>query len=536
MKPSSNLLQRLFLVSVIVVLSQLLSTPFIKAQAKSGIPPGLDKYIEKVLQTFDVPGMSVAIVKDGKIMLAKGYGTKMIGTKDPVDGNTLFAIASNSKAFTATALAMLVEEGKLKWDDPVVDHLPWFKMADSYVSSHLTIRDLLVHQSGLTPYSGDLMLFPPSNFTRREILNKLPKLPLQYDFRTTYAYDNILYLAAGEIIEAKSKLKWEDFIKTRIFDQVDMPNSISRFSEFRNQSNVSVAHDRIDGKIQVIDDYLNLDIGDVSDPAGGILSNANDISNWMITQLDSGRTPSKKVLFKPSTTKELWKIVRPIPFGKIADDLKPAQMDFFGYALGLRTYNYQKYKVVGHGGKLDGFVSQIAMVPDLKMGIAIFTNQESTAAYWSVIYHVLDYYMTNKSFDWLKGYKKEHDNSLAKLKEGQQKNTLKPDGAGVFNFPIDKIVGSYQDEVYGDVEFTKTPKGLTIEFKQLPHFTADLTYFQYNTFYAAFRKKNLKTDSYVTFSLNPDGTVESVKLKVIDPDSDIAFHDVLLKPMKKTTN
>ena len=502
-------------------------------QQRSSLPPGLDKYIERVIKTFDVPGVSISIVKDGKVLLAKGYGVKKLGSNDPVDSGTLFAIASNSKAFTATALAILVEEGKMKWDDRVIQYLPWFQMADSYVTSHLTIRDLLVHQSGLLGYSGDIMLFPPSSYSRREILEKLPKLPLAYDFRTTYAYDNILYLAAGEIIKSISGQEWEDFIKTRIFDKVGMPGSVSRYSQFGSMPNISSAHDRLNGELHLVDRYMELNIGDASNPAGGILSNANDISNWMITQLDSGRTPAQGLLFKPATTKELWKMVRPIPVSKIPAGFEPAQMDFWGYALGFRTYNYQKYKVVGHGGKLNGFVSQVAMVPDLKLGITVLTNQESTAAYWAIIYHVLDYYEKNKPHDWLKAYQDEQTKNRAKEKEQLQKNTVKADSLGKFNQPLSKFTGNYHDNIYGDVTLTASGNDMVMEFKQLPHLTSDLKYFQYNTFIATFRNKSLKADSYVTFSLNPDGTAEQVKLKIIDPDSDLTFYDVVLKPVIK---
>jgi CubicO group peptidase (beta-lactamase class C family) len=496
------------------------------AQKSAQLPPGLDKYIEQVRATFEVPGISVSIVKDGKVLLAKGYGIKKAGGKDPVDGNTLFSIASNSKAFTTTALAILVEEGKLKWDDRVIQYLPWFAMADSYVGTHLTIRDLLVHQSGLQSYSGDLMLFPPSAYSRREILEKLPKIPLVHDFRTTYAYDNILYLAAGEIIKSLSGMEWEDFIKSRIFDKVGMPGSISRYSQYTKQPNISAAHDRINGTIQPLD--MDLNIGDASDPAGGILSNANDIANWMITQLDSGRTPAHGQLFKPAATKELWKMVRPIPVAKIPKGFEPAQMDYFGYALGFRTYNYQRYKVVGHGGKLNGFVSQVAMVPDLKLGITVLTNQESAAAYWAIIYHVLDYYEKNKPYDWLKVYKKEHDRDLAKNKAELRKNTITADSTAKFNLPLSKLTGNYKDDVYGDVILSAAGQGMVMEFKQLPYLIADLKYFQYNTFIATFRNKGMKADAYVSFSLNAGGTVDQVKMKIIDPDSDITFYDVLL--------
>lgn len=500
--------------------------------AQQALPPEFDQYVEKVLQTFEVPGISVSIVKDGKVLLAKGYGIKKLGGNDKVDANTLFSIASNSKAFTSTAIAILVEEGKLTWDDRVIDHLPWFKMKDTYVTTNLTVRDLLVHHSGLLSYSGDLMLFPPSTFSRREILEKLQKLPLVHDFRSTYAYDNILYLAAGEVIEALSGMKWEDFIKERIFDKVGMPGSLSRYSEFGSRSNISAAHELLNGKLSLVDNYLEQNIGDASNAAGGILSNANDMANWMITQLDSGRTPSRFELFKPESTLQLWKVIRPIPISKVSEGLKPAKIDFFGYALGFRTYNYQKYKVVGHGGKLGGFVSQLAMVPDLKLGITVLTNQESTAAYWSIIYHVLDYYEKNEKFDWIKAFDDEQILAKSRLKEAQNKNMIKPDPAGKYDLSISKFAGNYHDEVYGDVMLIASGDGLLMEFKQLPHLNGTLKYFQYNSFIATLKNKSLKADSYLTFALNADGSVDRVKLKIIDPDSDLTFHDVLLKPAR----
>lgn len=519
-------LQKIFLIILVLGLS-------VEAKSqKLDLPPGLDQYIETVLTTFEVPGLSVSIVKDGKVLLSKGYGIKKIGTNERVDANTLFSIASNSKAFTATALAILVEDGKLKWDDRVIDHLPWFKMADSYITTNLTVRDLLVHHSGLLAYSGDLMLFPPSTFSRKEILEKLSKLPLVHDFRTTYAYDNILYLAAGEVIKVLSGQEWEDYIQTKIFAKVGMPGSVSRYSEFGTKSNISAAHDRINGSVNLVDSYLEQNIGDASNPAGGILSNANDMSNWMITQLDSGRTPTKEKLFSPESTLQLWKVIRPIPVNKVSEGLKPAQMDFFGYSLGFRAYNYQKYKVVGHGGKLGGFVSQVAMVPDLKLGITVLTNQESTAAYWSIIYHVLDYYEKNQKFDWIKAFSDEQKLASVRLKESQNKNLVNSDPSGKYDLPIEKLTGKYYDAVYGDVLLSLTPLGLLMEFKQLPHLNSELKYFQYNTFISTLKNKSLKADSYVTFALNADGSVDQVKLKIIDPDSDLTFHDVLLKPVK----
>ena len=522
------------LLSCILVLFSATLTAFSQTQTAPQVPPGLDTYVKQVLKTFEVPGVSLAIVQNGKVLLAKGFGVKRLGEPDKVDAHTLFSIASNSKAFTATALAMLVEEGKLKWDDPVIDHLPWFRMSDSYVTTHLTVRDLLVHHSGIPAYVGDLMNFPPSTFTRQEILSKLKQIPLVYDFRTTYAYDNILYMAAGEVVAACSGMSWEDFVKTRIFDRLGMSESISRSSAVKNALNVSGSHKRIDGNIQVFNEWTELNIGDAGNPAGGIMTNATDMAKWLITQLDSGRTPTRNKLFEPSTTSQLWKLVRPMPIVKQPDDLKPAQMDFYGYALGFRTYNYGKYKVVGHGGALGGFVSQVAMVPALNLGISVFTNQESASAYWAIIYHVLDYYMQNKPYDWLSNYKKQFDIARQKLAQDQAKHILKRDTSARASLAMDKYLGNYRDAIYGDVTIAKEDTSIVMRFKQLKHLVADVKHFQYDTFTATFRNKFLKADSYVTFSLNADGSIDRVKFRIIDPGSDMDMGELLLKPVPET--
>lgn len=496
------------------------------------IPPGLDTYISKVLQTFEVPGVSVAIVKDGKVLLAKGYGIKKLGEQSPIDENTLFSIASNSKAFTASALAILVEEGKIKWDDPVMDYLPWFRMSDPYVSTHITIRDLLVHHSGLGAYSGDLLLFPPSSFTRKEIISKISQLSLVHDFRTTYAYDNVLYLVAGEVVSTVSGMQWEDFIQTKIFDKIGMNGSLSRFSMFKDQSNIAVGHNLYQGKLQVLEHGIEQMIGDAGDPAGGIITNATDMAKWLITQLDSGRAPNNKKIFTPASIKELWKIVTPIPVSKVDEALSPAQSDFFGYALAFRLYNYKQYKVIGHGGMLDGFVSQVAMVPDLNLGIAVLTNQESTGAYYSIIYHILDYYMKFPPFDWIAGYKKQLDSGLVKLKEAQKKNSIIPAINTKPSLMLEKYTGSFKDQLMGEVTITKENGGMVLNFSKSPQLVADMEHFQYDTFIAHFRNKDFKADSYVTYSLNPDGSINEVKMKIINPDSDLDFNSLSLKPVK----
>ncbi|MBX2922311.1 MAG: serine hydrolase [Chitinophagaceae bacterium] len=512
----------------------LLSAKLITAQDKrSLLPPALDAYVAKALQTFEVPGMSVAIVKDGKVLLAKGYGVKKLGGADPVDANTLFAIASNSKAFTATALAILVEEGKLKWDDPVVNYLPWFKTADTYITANLTVRDLLVHHSGIPAYAGDLMLFPPSGYSRQEIIRRIRYIPFVKGFRSAYAYDNIFYLVAGEVIHAASGMEWEDFVRTKIFNKVGMTGSISKFSAFKNQPNISAAHFRLDGKLKEIPAAYDQAMGDAGNPAGGVVSNATDMAKWLITHLDSGRTMDKQVLFKPATTNELWNIVRPMPVYKVDKSIKPAQADFYGYALGFRALNYGKYKLVFHGGKLDGFVSQVVMIPKLKLGICVLTNQEATGAYWSVIYHVLDYYMNNPSFDWIAGYRQSLDSSLARLATAQKKEIIKKDPAAGTSLPMEKYTGTFRDQLCGDFTITKNRDKMVLQFDFNPQLIADVEHFHRDVFIARFRNRDFKADAYLSYALNPDLSIDQVKLRMIDPGSDLDFSALRLIPVKQ---
>ena len=505
------------------------------AQQQQVIPPGLDEYINKVLQAFQVPGISVGIVKDGKVILAKGYGVKKLGDPSPVDENTLFSIASNSKAFTATAMGMLVDQGKLDWDDKVIKYLPWFKMSDEYVTAHLTLRDLFVHHSGLPGYANDLLLFPPSTFTRKELLSKLKDVKLTHDFRTVYAYDNILYLAAAEVIEVVSGTKWEDFVKLKIFQKVGMNRSISRFSTLRQQENVAYAHELSKGKLRVVATFFDQNIGDASNPAGGIASSALDMSKWLITQLDSGQAPDHHRLFKANTTNELWKIIRPMPVGEEPEWLKPAQKHFYGYGLGFRTYDYRQHQVVGHGGLLTGFVSQIAMIPDMDLGIVVLTNQLSSGAYWSIINHIIDYNLKVQPFDWLGGYKKEWDKSLVRRDSVQKaQSKVLPDKSLKLSLPLEKYAGIYKDELIGNIVITNGKDGLSLNFVKSPQHNANLVHFHGDLFIVNYKSENMGEGPFLSFSLNPDRTIREAKFISSFSGADRDFEDLVIKPDPKT--
>src|SRR5213596_214881 len=226
--------------------------PAQRAASPTAVPRDFDAYVARVMRDFEVPGLAIAVVQDGRVLLAKGYGVRKLGDPAPVDDKTLFGIASNTKAFTATALGILVEEGKLRWDAPVIDYLPWFAMYDPYVTRELTIRDLLVHRSGLGLGAGDLLWWPTSTYDRKEIARRLRFIKPATSFRSAYAYDNVLYLVAGQLIEKVSGQSWEDFVRTRILQPVGMTGSTVRHSDAATSGNVATTHAEVDGVVKVI--------------------------------------------------------------------------------------------------------------------------------------------------------------------------------------------------------------------------------------------------------------------------------------------
>lgn len=493
------------------------------------VPKNLDKYIETVRQTFEVPGISVAIVKDGQVVLAKGFGIRKLGEPAQVDERTLFGIASNTKAFTATALALLVEEGKIGWDEPVRRYLPWFQLADPYVTHELTVRDLLVHRSGLPLGAGDLLWWPPSTYHRKEIAERLQYLPLKTSFRSAYAYDNVLYIVAGELIEAVTGKSWEDFVTERILDKIGMTDSNVRQSLAKVGENVAIPHAAIDGVVRPVNPFAS----DNTNPAGGINANARDMAKWMIVQLDSGRISKDIRLFSPRTTRQLWGLVTPMPTGEPPPSLIAARSQFNGYALGFVLRDYRGRKIVSHTGGLPGYVSQVTLLPEFKLGIAVLTNQEETFAFMAITHHILDSYLKVSDTDWLTALMTEYQKRKERQAKADQETIAKRDSTAGPSLPLRSYAGTYTDAWYGDIVIDFDEKGeLTLRFTKTPVLVGTMTHWHYDTFIVRWHDRELRADAFVTFSLNPDGTIDQAKMKAVSPATDFSFdfHDLLLKP------
>ena len=499
------------------------------AAAQAGPPKDLDDYVRRVMERFEVPGLSVAIVKDDRVVLAKGYGVRKLGGSAPVDAKTLFGIASNTKLFTATALGILVDEGKLEWDAPVVRYLPGFAMYDAWVTRQITVRDLLVHRSGLGLGGGDLMFWPPTDFTRAELVERLRYIPPATSFRSAYAYDNVLYPVAGEVIAAVSGMSWEDFVSTRILKPVGMGGSDVRLSDPASVPNAASTHARVDGTVRLVPPYH----GDVVNPAGGIFADAEDMAKWVMAQMDSGRVAGAGRAWSPAVTRELWKPVSPMPFGDPPPELAPLRHFFNFYALGLNVRDYRGERVLTHTGGLPGYVSRVTMVPDRKLGIVVLTNQESGEAFESITYHILDHYMGAAPFDWLGGYTTVKARGDSAVAAAEARTASERDATSRPSLPLDRYAGTYRDAWYGDVTIERAGDHLVIRFSRSPDLVGDLEHWQYDTFVARWRDRALRADAFVTFALAPDGSIERATMKPVSPATDFSydFQDLLLRPV-----
>ncbi len=498
------------------------------AQKQTGLPPDLDAYVARVMKTFEVPGIGLAIVKDGKVLLARGYGVRTMGDPTPVNAETRFGIASNTKAFTATALALLVEEGKLEWDAPVIRYLPSFALFDPYVTRELTVRDLLVHRSGLGLGQGDLLIWPASTYTRKELVERLRYLRPARSFRYTYAYDNVLYLVAGEVIEAVSGKTWEDFITSRLLQPLGMSHSAPKTPAAGRPENVAGTHAVIDGKLVPVPPTTS----DIDNPAGGINSGAGDMARWLITQLDSGRAPGGTRLWSPASTRELWTGVTPMPIRNPPAELAATRPNFQLYAPGFIVKDYAGHKIVTHTGGLSGYVSELTMVPDLRLGIMVLTNQESGEAFQSITLKVLDHFLGIPACDWVTAYKTVADRRSAVTAAANRATAAKRDSASRPSLPLEKYADLYTDAWYGDIALTIQGDTLVMQFLRTPGLFGTLDHYQYDTFIVHWQDRTLRADAFVTFALNPDGSVDQVKMKAVSPDTDFSydFHDLLLRP------
>jgi CubicO group peptidase (beta-lactamase class C family) len=499
-------------------------------------PDDLDRHVARTMQHFEVPGMAVGIIENGATTHARGYGLLKLGSAQRVDEHTLFPIGSNTKAFTAAALAILVDRGKLGWDDRAVDRLPGFRMYDAYASQEMTVRDLLVHRSGLGLGAGDLLFFPPTNLTRAQIVERLRYIPPASSFRSRYAYDNILYIVAGELIARVAGVSWENFVQRELLQRAGMQDSVASFTAV-NTPNRAWPHARLDGAIRGMGPVKPMEVlagFENAAPAGSIGASAVDMARWLGTQLAQGALPGDGTrLFSEASAREMWTPHTLIPERPVPAPVALIKPTFATYALGWEVRDYRGHKIVTHSGGVEGSLSATVAIPEKQVGIAVMMNSEDGGARWAVFYRLLDHYLGLASPDWVDSFSRVQEDRLAQaLAVLKERPAGRSDTRGP-SLPIESYAGTYRDAWYGSIAIERDGAGLRVSFERSPGMSGALEHVRYDTFRTRFTDKRIE-DAYVTFSLQPDGAIERVRMRAISPLADFSFdyHDLLFEPVK----
>lgn len=492
----------------------------------------IDALVKRAMESTPSVGIAVAVVKDGKKIHSKGYGVRSLEGQEKVNEHTLFAIASNSKAFTAATLAILVDEGKLTWEDRVIDHIPEFRMYDDYVTANFNILDLLTHRSGLGLGAGDLMFFPDGgDYTISDVVTSFQHQRQVSAFRTKYDYDNLLYIVAGEVVARVSGMPWTDFVQQRIMDPLGMVNSVSTNSRLGKNANLALPHDSEGEKIVQLPTY---DSGLMA-AAGGIYASVDDLSQWMLMQLGHGpHAPgAAQQLFSEKQQRQMWR-----PHTQTGFTLRPdprTNQHFSAYGLGWNLADRKGKIMVYHTGGLPGMLSKTILVPELDLGIVILTNSlPGGYAYTSIPEMILDSYMEIEEKDWIQQYAE-----LAKAR-GQESDSVTKAVWQVVRenkgpVDLDNYMGTYEDPWFGAVEIGLRDGKLWFTSKRSPKLNGQMFPYKATTFAVKWEYTDMPADAFATFDLDHEGKAQGIRMKGISPNIDFSFdfHDLDLKRVRE---
>lgn len=465
----------------------------------------IDTYIEGLLDDWTTPGLAVAIVKDDRVVFAKGYGVRTLGEDALVDERTLFAVASNTKAFTASVLGLLVEDGRLGWDDRVTDHLPWFAMSDPWVTRDIRVRDLLTHRSGLATFGGD-RLWIGQTLDRDEIIRRIRYMELVSPFRAAFHYQNLMYLTAGQLVPAITGMSWDEMVRTRLFEPLGMTDSNTTVRELDGMINVASPHEVVGGVLRAID-YDNLD--GVA-PAASINSSVTDMAQWMRLHLARGEFEGRQIL-APSTVREMQRIQFPLGVSAWANE--NFGQNFNGIGLGWFIRDYKGRKVVSHSGGMSGMISLQTLVPSEGLGVVVLTNFAPSAPTRAITNYVLDAYFGEPTRDWNAIYTDFRDRGAerAAQREAETVASRIPDTRP--SLPLDAYAGTYHEAASGNAEVRVEDGHLVFDYN--PRFLGDVEHWNFDTFRVTWRHSlyDVPPRSFVEFDIDPAGNVRALTVR-----------------------
>ncbi len=469
--------------------------------AQESLPENFDAWIESGRIDWKIPGMAVGIVKNGEVIYAKGFGEKQLGNGEKVDANTIFSIASVSKNITAAALGILVDEGKINWDDKITKHIPWFQLKDRWVTQEITIRDALTHQVGLGRILGNRLQFM-TNSSRDSVLYQMRYMELEKPFRSEFVYNNVMYALAGQIIEHVDGRTWDAFLQEKLFAPLEMNSSTTSITQLKTSDNQAYPHQEIEGKVVPIERRN----WDNAGPAGGVNSSVNDLNKWMLMQLgDSGSYNGKTII----SAQEMNEIHKPQMVHRPANALSGQS----SYGFGWNILDYKGKRVLTHGGATDGFNTAMYLMPELDLGIIVVGNNFNSLGN-AVAYQVMDAYLDGNDADWndryLQSYLISYDRALLerdKIHKARVKSSKS-------SLDRDAYLGTYQSQGYGKIEVKRDGKDLVLHFWDTEGLEARLEHWHFDTFRAVW-KNPAQREEFMQFQLGKDGKVEALDFEFV---------------------
>jgi len=511
-----------------LVLIALLAIPVFTAAAEGMSDSEIADIAKRAMAQFDVPGMAIGIVRGGETVYAQGHGIREVGHKETINADTLFKIASNTKAFTTAALAILVDEGKISWDSPVVDVIPEFRLSDPWVTVHFTTTDLLTHRSGLPRYVGDLMLWPePNDFVVADIIAALEHFRLVSGFRTEYAYDNLLYIVAGEVISRVAGQSWGQFVDQRIMQPLGMKRCFAGDIPNREMTNVAAPHGLVEGRLEVIERSRIVQKPPTSAAAGGIVCGLSDMLVWTQTQLNRGTSPAGFELFSLERNRELW---RPETWREVSDrDAQLYGTHFSAYGLGWRLRDVHGYKEVSHTGSLAGMHSYVVLVPELDLGVVVLSNGSNSAARSAVTTAIVHSFMPAESRDWIDTYVEFERLERAEKRTGaDDKGIPLTSGEATLVRDAGRYTGLYRDPWFGDVHITEENGGMKLEAAKSAKLSGPMQYLGDDTFIVRWTDRTVEVDAVVRFEVDESGDLNSMLMnrEFEDMERSLDFQDL----------
>lgn len=505
------------------------------ANDSASLAEQVDAFVKRAMAAFpEQPAVSIAVVKDGQPVLTRGYGVRSVGGS-PVDDHTLFAIASNTKAVTCAALAILIDEGKVKWDEPVRTYLPDFRLSKPELNDLVTVRDLVSHRIGFGLGAGDLLFWPNGNRTRAEIMAAIPNVPIEDSFRTSYHYCNLMFVAAGEVVAAAGGMPWEDFVQTRILNPLGMTGTKPLMTS-ADPAKSALPNGRIgpplryQGPMQTIGQSIQ-EVWDWSaaGAAGGFATNPVDWAKWIAVQLNKGALPDGTRLWSEARANDMWRpnIIVSSSGGPTPD--APGRAIAATYATGWQVMDYRGERFITHGGGAPGYLSGTVLLPGRNAGFSYFTNAEESQLTRALRSGIADIIMGKTGFDWIAdGVRLTQEGNAKSIAAAAEIDAKQAAGAAP-SLPLEAYAGSWIDPWYGEIRIEPRTTGrgrnrrtgLHLDFTRTHALKGPLEPYDGDTLRTRFPDKR-EEDVFVTFKVE-NGVAVSATMKAVSPDADFSY-------------